>query len=309
MGNYTSAFMVSPAKAASNHTHPNKPNWITLHAVASELSIAEVERLWLRFRQLGSDENGELTESVLMASPIWQDAFSRNVMKKFMDAKTKKITFENFLRGLRWCEMATLEEKLRGVFRLMNNGNEVPKEIFKKIVERVYTDPKDKEKRQLGYSIQRNFILLLFSHHLSGSITEDQFVRGCQQVPRNLVDDALNFELLPSYMKERLHQNLPEFSNEGQMTPVAGSSGIPSDTVLKDVALKIHKRDWERVANKLDIMGEDIDELRSQYKDPRAQVYQMLKLWKSRDQSMASTGALQTALRGAGMADVAQSLS
>ena len=28
---------------------------------------------------------------------------------------------------------------------MMNNGNDVPKEIFKKIIERVYTDPQDKE--------------------------------------------------------------------------------------------------------------------------------------------------------------------
>ena len=35
-------------------------------------------------------------------------------LKKFMDVRTKKITFENFLRGLRWCEMSSLEDKLRG---------------------------------------------------------------------------------------------------------------------------------------------------------------------------------------------------
>ena len=69
-----------------------------------------------------------------------------------------------------------------------------------------------------------------------------------------------------------------QFSSEGAVTPagapsaMAGGSGIPSDATLKDLALKIHKRDWERVANKLDIMREDVDELREQHRDPRAQV-------------------------------------
>ena len=31
-----------------------------------------------------------------------------------MDGSTKKITFENFLRALKWCEQATLDEKIRG---------------------------------------------------------------------------------------------------------------------------------------------------------------------------------------------------
>jgi len=35
------------------------------------------------------------------------------ILKKFMSAKTKKVTFENFLRGLKWCETAELEEKVR----------------------------------------------------------------------------------------------------------------------------------------------------------------------------------------------------
>ncbi|KAK3090447.1 hypothetical protein FSP39_011944 [Pinctada imbricata] len=268
MGNSTGAFHVSPAKAASKHTHPSKPNWITLHAVATELSIAEVERLWLRFRQLGSDENGELTESVLKGSPIWQDAFSRNVLMKFMDTKTKKITFENFMRGLKWCETATLEEKLKGVFYLMNNGNQVSKDRFKQVVEKVYTDPKDKE------NIPRiiDVMFSIMDPKGKGSITEDQFVKGCLQVPRNLVEEVLTFELLRSSMREKLHQNLPEFSSEGELSPVAGSSGIPSDAVLKDVAQKIHRRDWERVANKLNIMGDDVDEIRNQYDEPKVQV-------------------------------------
>jgi len=36
MGSYSSAFMVQENDAISKHTHPSQPNWITIHAVASE---------------------------------------------------------------------------------------------------------------------------------------------------------------------------------------------------------------------------------------------------------------------------------
>jgi hypothetical protein len=33
-------------------------------------------------------------------------------MKKFM--VNKKVTFENFIRGLKWCELSETDDKLRG---------------------------------------------------------------------------------------------------------------------------------------------------------------------------------------------------
>lgn len=43
------------------------------------MSIAEVERLWLRFKQLGCSEKGELSDEALAQHSTYQDAFSRNV--------------------------------------------------------------------------------------------------------------------------------------------------------------------------------------------------------------------------------------
>lgn len=105
-------------------------------------------------------------------------------MKKFINPRTKTISFENFLRGLKWCETSNTEDKLRGlklectlikgvkdpnytflvapitcdytwiichsflhflgIFRMLNNGNNLPKDIFRKIIERVYIQPEDK---------------------------------------------------------------------------------------------------------------------------------------------------------------------
>lgn len=43
------------------------------------MNLAEVDRLWLRFKQLGCSDNGELTEEKLSKHPVYQDAFSRRV--------------------------------------------------------------------------------------------------------------------------------------------------------------------------------------------------------------------------------------
>ena len=43
------------------------------------VSIAEVERLWIRFQQLGCNKDGELTDDAIRKSEYNQDVFMRNV--------------------------------------------------------------------------------------------------------------------------------------------------------------------------------------------------------------------------------------
>lgn len=37
------------------------------------------------------------------------------ILKKYMEGNTKKITFENFLRALKWAEQASIDDKIRGI--------------------------------------------------------------------------------------------------------------------------------------------------------------------------------------------------
>lgn len=308
MGAFTSQILVPEAKACTRHTDPKKPNWITIHAVASELSIAEVERLWLRFKQLGCTDKGELTEEALAQHTINQDAFSRNIMKKFVNPRTKTISFENFLRGLKWCETSTTENKLKGVFRMLNNGNNLPKDIFRKIIERVYVQPEDKG------NIDRvvNTLYQFMDPGNKGTINEENFVRGCLKIPQPLLEEALNFELLPSQMRQELHSKLPEFNSTGPTPAPRSNMGgpIPDDKVLQKIAVKIHNKDWVRLANKLDFEFEDIEEFQSRSNDQRQQnqsdkVYAMFKSWKNREGSQATSSVLAQALRDCRMNDAA----
>ena len=41
-------------------------------------------------------------------------------------------------------------------------------------------------------------------------IQEDGFVTGCSILSDDMLESILDFQILPNYMKERLHQNLPE---------------------------------------------------------------------------------------------------
>ena len=40
-------------------------------------------------------------------------------------------------------------------------------------------------------------------------------------------------------------------------------SQVPSDAILKEVAEKIHRKDWDMVANRLGFFADDIDTFRA----------------------------------------------
>lgn len=314
MGQYASSFLVPEEDAVSKVTHPSKPNWITSHAIAAELSIAEVERLWVRFQQMGCNNDGDLTEDAMKKSSYSTDVFMRNILRKFQAATAKKISFENFLRALRWVEQAEMEDKIRGIFYLLNNGNPVDKALMTKILERVY--PEDK-----GEPVKR--VVTLFFQKMDknnkGEINETSFVQGVMTLPPEVLQ-ALQFQILPEEMKERLHKNLLEFRTESaagwasartpaRLTP-ARARKVPNDNALRAVAEKIHRKDWPRIANKLGFFGEDVEEIQRNYNNStQQQAYQMLKQWRERDGSMAFNETLETALYECNMKDAAAVLT
>lgn len=317
MGQYASVFIVPSAKAINKVTHPSKANWITAHAIAAELSIAEVERLWIRFQQLGCNKDGELTDEAIRKSEFNSDVFMRNILRKYMDGTTKKITFENFLRALKWCEQAPIEDKVRAIFHMINNGNPVNPDLMVKILERVYPDDK-------GEPIQR--IVTLFFQVMdkdqTGQIEEQGFVDGVKRIPGGTLEHVLGFQILPDEMKDRLHKNLQEFRSDSvarntatqpggpartpaRLTPRRGKQ-IPSDTALREVAEKIWKKDWARVANKLGFFSQDVEEFRNASpNNPQHQVFKMLKEWRLRDGEEAYAEILEQALLDCGMTDAA----
>ncbi|KAL3876256.1 hypothetical protein ACJMK2_034124 [Sinanodonta woodiana] len=314
MGQYAAHFIVPDDKAIGKQTNPSKSNWITAHAIASELSIAEVERLWVRFKQLGADtKEGVITEAILKASPVQNDVFMRNILVKFMSGSTKKITFENFLKGLKWCEQADLEHKVRGIFHLLNNGSPVKKELMQKILERVYPGDKVQDITRIN-----DMFFQIMDTEKKGQVTEDQFANAVLKIPQGVLKQILDFQVLPDEMKERLHKNLLEFRTDTGMATGATPRGltpgrgkqIAPDSALKAVTEKIHKKDWEKVANKLGFFSDDIEEIRDAYpSNTQQQAYQMLRQWKDRDGSMAMLEVLEKALLDCGMRDAALVLS
>ncbi|WAQ97327.1 hypothetical protein MAR_030017 [Mya arenaria] len=313
MGQYASIFITPANKAVSKNTHPRKPNWITAHAIASELSIAEVERLWVRFQQLGCNPDGELTDSTIMKADYSQDVFMKNILKKYMEGNTKKVTFENFLRALKWVEQSTIDEKIRAMYHFLGNGQPLTPDLMVKILERVY--PQDK-----GEPIKKIVEILFQVMDTDGkkALDEEKFLRGVRKIPPQVLDQYLTFQILPDEMKERLHKNLQEFRSESQ---IAGPSNAPQnrtpmnarrakqvvpDQACREVSEKIFKKDWLRVANKLGFFTQDVQEIQSAYpNNAQHQVYQMLKQWKERDGDEATLEVLEKALADCGMHDAA----
>lgn len=299
MGAYSSSFVTNPKSniAVSSFSHPSKPNWITAHAIASELSIAEVERLWLRFEQLGANKDGVLTSQTLTTPALSSDVFVKNILKCFKSSDGN-ISFESFLKALKWCETQELQVKARGIFQMLNNGNPIPRDIFQKILRRIYPEETEEEVKRIT-----DIFFKAVDMTRKGEIDESSFVHAVLGLPRQRTQAILNFHILPEHMRQDVHNSLPEFSSQAAFhSPSPYISLVPSDNVLKEVAEKIHRKDWDLVANRLGFFADDIDSIRSKNRDSTfKQAFEMLQTWKAREGNNAKASTLERVLRNAGM--------
>uniref|UniRef100_A0A2C9M209 Death domain-containing protein n=1 Tax=Biomphalaria glabrata TaxID=6526 RepID=A0A2C9M209_BIOGL len=302
MGVYSSSFVIEPNSemAVSGYSYPSKANWITAHAISTELSIAEVERLWLRFQQMGANQDGLLTQETLAVSKLSNDVFIKNILKYFKSSDGN-ISFESFLRALKWCESQEIEVKCKAMFQMLNNGNPIPRDILQKILRRIYTQEDEEEIWRIT-----NIFFNTLDTSRKGQIEESAFVNAVMGLPRAQTHAILNFHILSEKMRENVHKNLPEFSSQAAFyTPSPSSmSQVPSDSLLGEVAQKIYKKDWELVANRLGFLSEDIEHIRASYSgNTYKQAYTVLVNWKTRERENAKASILERVLRNAGMVD------
>lgn len=310
MGVYSSAFAVDPqsSSAVSSYSHPSKANWITSHAIVTELSIAEVERLWLRFQQMGCNADGILTPDVINSPALSSDVFVKNILKYFKN-QNGLISFETFLKALKWCETQELREKARGIFQMLNNGNPIPKDLFEKIMSRVYPNYSQDEVKRVS-----EMFFKMVDKRKRGQLEENDFVQAVLGLPSDPLNNILNFHILPETMREKVHQSLPEFSsrqaNPGGNTsyrynPTPGYEGqIPSDGILREIAEKIHRKDWDLLANSLGFLASDVENYRLENPaSSQQQVFAMLKDWRAKEGRQAQSHILERALRNNGMTE------
>ncbi|BFZ02870.1 hypothetical protein BsWGS_05908 [Bradybaena similaris] len=300
MGVYNSRFVIEPNSevAVSGFSHPSKPNWITAHAISTELSIAEVERLWLRFQQMGANQDGVLTPEALTSQKLSTDVFTKNILKNFKSSDGN-ISFESFLRALKWCESQDPQVKVKAIFQMLNNGSPIPKDIFQKILRRLYPEGSDEEIKRIT-----TIFFKTVDTSNKGVLDESSFVHAVLKLPQAKTQNILNFHILPEQMRQQVHSSLPEFSSQAGFynTPTPYAAQIPSDVILKEIAEKIHRKDWDLVANRLGFFADDIERFRKNNPDnTHQQVLQMLMKWKNREGDNAKASTLEKILRNAGM--------
>jgi hypothetical protein len=63
-----------------------------------------------------------------------------------------------------------------------------------------------------------------------------------------------------------------QFSSQGSIPKSPAGGDIPSDGTLDEISAKIYRKDLERLANKLGLVKDDIDEIRDIYNERKDQV-------------------------------------
>ncbi|XP_077999428.1 uncharacterized protein LOC144452248 [Glandiceps talaboti] len=312
MGVVASNFDNNDGSIVSEFTHPAAKNWINAHAQTCNIPVVEVERLWRRFSGISNDatSDGVLAKAALAQSHVMKDELIRKILTHFPKNESGSITFQTYCNAAKWFENANVEDKLRALFKTLNNGEVIDKRALTRILTMFHTDESEE-------TISQNvkiFMAELDNTH-QGYVDEDQFIYWIKGMPYSTIQSVLQFEVIPQQVQEQ-HKRAeqrpqpktaeqPPGSSESNKGPIA----ITSD-IMDKVATRASARDWSILANRLGFTSEDLEALRHRYpRKDHEQVYAMLQQWMDREKGHANVPALETALKDSDMADIADEIS
>ncbi|CAD5125787.1 DgyrCDS13999 [Dimorphilus gyrociliatus] len=315
MGSLATKFREEGSKVSPS-THPRSPEWITVHSRACNLAVVEVERLWMRFQQLGCTENGVLPRQAIERLNLKDDLLATNVLKSLQTAysENEMITFHAFLLMNLWVveccdvEKFKFDALLRAIFTLFNNSDPVDKDTLITVLRSVYPHEDEKEVKRSA----ETFMLFLDPEN-TGYIEQDAFVSWGKNLPVETLQNIFIYHIIPPEVLDRANLEFerenPHNTNRGGPTPSPRApstrpslSEQPTDSVLQQVADKASRRDWRLLLNSLNYTDDEVSEYQQRYSHDRTEmIYKMLINWRNKDSK--TTSDLHNVLRSCGMGD------
>lgn len=250
--------------------------------------VTEIERLWLRFQQLGPNDDGTLPyEEIIQRELFTSDPFARQIWRTFPRDEDGNITFYSFVGVLMWWKTAPLEQKLEGIFKLLNRSQPLDVQGLKQIILKLDSSVNEETARS-----KAELLVKTIDDKLRGFIDADQWMKWVLQLPEDEITKLTNFDILPA----EIDSQPPSRSiSEPESEPII------SDELLVDIAGKIGERDWTPLAHNLGFTKQEIRDVKNNYPNrSREQTYQILLLWKQKMGHAATQAALEQSLRNSG---------
>ncbi|XP_074607246.1 uncharacterized protein LOC141860139 [Acropora palmata] len=253
--------------------------------------VTEIERLWLRFQQLGVNDEGMLPLPAMLQHPSFKsDPFARVIWDTFPRDENGNIEFHSFAGVLRWWALVPLEEKLESIFMLLTRSEPLDVHGLKRIIMKLDNSVNDETAQS-----KAELLIQTMDDKDQGFIDADQWLKWISQLPENEVAKLTNFAILPEISE--IDAQLPKSSRSD-----LENGPVVSDELLVEIAGKIGERDWASLAHELGFTKQEIRDIKVNYPhSSQEQVYQVLMQWKQKAGDKARQGKLEHSLRKTGL--------
>lgn len=191
MGAYASELMPEESKTIPATFKPSSPDWIIAHTEACDVPLLKVQRCWHRFLQLGANRNGQLTAK----SKVWtseKNRFVQQVLRQLPWNDKGFLTFQVYVLACAWFEAASVEIKLKVLFRLLNKGGTVDASLLQRVIGHIYQSQSQANLTELAEKTVKQI-----DQQGQGVFNEDDFVKWMMKSPKEELEKILTFEILP----------------------------------------------------------------------------------------------------------------
>ncbi|XP_022802958.1 uncharacterized protein LOC111340379 [Stylophora pistillata] len=249
--------------------------------------VAEAERLWARFQQLGPNGEQTLPNEAFQQHLFTSDPFARQIWRTFPRDENGNVNFHAFVGVLMWWKTAPLDKKLAGIFKLLNKSQPLDVPVLQQILMSL-----DSTIDEETANSRAALLVKTLDNKDQGYIDADQWVNWILQLPEDEITKLTKFSIIPEELNIPAPHSRPETEHESTI----------SDELLIDIAGKIGEKDWTPLARELGFTKQEIRDVKKQNPHrSREQIYQILMLWRQKLGRQATVTALELSLSNSGI--------
>lgn len=267
-----------------------KPLFLREEPISPEefaMLVAEAERLWARFQQLGPNDEQTLPNEAFQQHLFTSDPFARQISRTFPRDENGSVNFHAFVGVLKWWKTAPLDKKLAGIFKLLNKSQPLDVPVLQQILMSLDSSIDEETAKS-----RAELLVKTLDDKDQGYIDADQWVNWILQFPEDEVTKLTKFSIIPEELDTLASHSRPETEHVSAI----------SDEQLIDIAGKIGEKDWTPLARELGFTKQEIREVKRQNPHrSREQIYQVLILWRQKLGREATVAALEQSLSNSGM--------
>ncbi|OAF67797.1 hypothetical protein A3Q56_04489, partial [Intoshia linei] len=231
------------------------------------VAIVEVERLWLRFQQLGVNKDGFI--KLETHKKYANHKFIKNILTA-LKSPDGNVYFSTFCNFFYWLENSNSDQIMEGLFHFWNNAKVIDEKSIGVMVNVLY--PKKTESEKKLFTNQA-------AHECDDILNKNEYLEVCKSIDQTIIKKYTKFEVIPpgiALEANKLFKKLQiEVDKQVEQKSITGRD-------VKNLIPIMRSYDWKKMARFMEISSKEMKNISNAGQNNDDRFVNSINYWRNK---------------------------